>query len=205
MIPGPVLIIPCPICSFPGKKRTLVSGNTIGADVWSDGKKIAPMLPEYPWLVKCKNCFKFFYTNDSKAIRSINWDDEDRKNWDNIEFFDFPTFEEYFEALGTDVNEKFLRWKAFQSYNDLIRNKKEDEITIDMRDLYFDNLKSLLYLLSEDDPSELFTVIEINRQLGRFEKCLALLDRVNSQKDGQIKSLFLKEVEEKNTRLFKLN
>ena len=205
MIPGPVLIIPCPICSFPGKKRTLVSGNTFGADVWSDGKKIAPMLPEYPWLVKCKNCSKFFYTNDSKAVRSINWDDEDRKKWDNIEFFDFPTFEEYFEALGTDVNEKFLRWKAFQSYNDLIRNKKEDEITMDMRDLYFDNLKSLLYLLSEDDPAELFTAIEINRQLGRFEKCLALLNRVDSQKDAQIKSLFLKEVEANNTRLFKLN
>ena len=52
MIPGPILIIPCPICSFQGKKRTLISGNTFGAELWSDGKQIAPMLPEYPILCK---------------------------------------------------------------------------------------------------------------------------------------------------------
>lgn len=205
MIPGPVLIIPCPICSFPGKKRTLISGNTFCAELWSDGKKIAPMLPEYPWIVKCKNCSKFFYTNDSRAIHSIHWDDKDSKDWDHVEFFVFPTFEEYFEALGTEVSEKYLRWKAFQSYNDLLRNNKEDSITLDMRDLYFDNLKSLLYLLSEDDLKELFTVIEINRQLGRFEKCKELLNKVDDLKNDQIKSLFLKEVGNKNTRLFRLN
>ena len=33
MIPGPILIIPCPQCGHTGKKKTLVSGNTFGAEL----------------------------------------------------------------------------------------------------------------------------------------------------------------------------
>jgi hypothetical protein len=36
VLPGPTLIIPCPSCGYPGKKRTLISGNTFGAELWSD-------------------------------------------------------------------------------------------------------------------------------------------------------------------------
>jgi hypothetical protein len=78
MKPGPIIIIPCPICRYPGKKTTLMSGNTIGSVLWSDGKRISPMLPEYPWLVKCRKFGKFFYAEDSDAIHSINWSDEDK-------------------------------------------------------------------------------------------------------------------------------
>jgi hypothetical protein len=94
---------------------------------------------------------------------------------------------------------------AFHSFNDLIRNKKENEITNDMPELYIDNLNSLLYVLSEDDPNELFTVIEINRQLCRFEKCKEFQDRIDDPNESMIKSLFLKEVENKSSRLFVLN
>ena len=162
------------------------------------------MLPEYPWLVKCEKCGMFFNTDDSKAIHSIDCDDIDRKKWDAVGFFNFLTFEEYFEALGTNIDEKYIRMMAFQSYNDYLRNNKENEITMDMRDLYFDNLKSLLYFLSEDNPNELFTIIEINRQLGRIEKCKGLLDKVDDEKHGSIKSKFSREINNKNTLLFRL-
>lgn len=204
MIPGPILIIPCPVCSFQGKKRTLISGNTFGAVLWSDGKKVAPMLPEYPYLVKCRKCGSFFYTREKDAIGEYSWSDQEKDKWPNVDFFEFPSFTEYFEALGTEIDELYIRHMAFKSYNDYIRNNKEDEITMDMRDLYFDNLKSLLYLFSEEEPKEIFSLIEINRQLGRFEKCKELLNKIDDNEGGELKKLFAQEIEKKNTRLFRL-
>lgn len=204
MIPGPILIIHCPICNHPGKKRTLISGNTFGAELWSDGKKVAPMLPEFPYFVKCKKCKSFFFLKENDAQEKFSWSDRGKDNWPDIDFFEFPSFLEYFEALGTDVDELYIRHMAFKSYNDFIRNNRENEITIDMRDLYFDNLKSLLYLFSDEEPDEIFSLIEINRQLGRFEKCIELLSKIDDKEGGELKRLFAQEIEKKNTRLFRL-
>jgi len=207
MIPGPTLIIPCPSCGHPGEKRTFISGNTFGAELWSDGKQIAPMLPQFPWLVKCKKCGKFFHTDSKLAIRELKWDDQDRKEFDNIEFLDFPSFLEYFEALGTEEDEKYLRFLIFRSFNDYIRNKKEDQITEEMQILHEDNLKSLLYLLkesTEDDINLLITKIEINRELGRYDKCFEMLNKINDEKYENLKSRLMDEVIRKNTKVFRL-
>jgi hypothetical protein len=84
MIPGPTLIIPCPRCGETGKKSTLISGNTFGQQLWSDGKRIARMLPDYPWLVKCRHCGKFFYTQEERAIASVEWDDESNSEYEKV-------------------------------------------------------------------------------------------------------------------------
>ena len=42
MIPGPDQIVACPKCNGLAKYRTLLSGNTFGARVWTDGKQDAP-------------------------------------------------------------------------------------------------------------------------------------------------------------------
>ena len=39
MLPGPYQIIACPQCKGLAKYMTLMSGNTIGARVWTDGKR----------------------------------------------------------------------------------------------------------------------------------------------------------------------
>jgi len=67
-----------------------------------------------------------------------------------------------------------------------------------------DNLKSLLYMLDENDPDELITMIEINRELGKFDKCIELLSKVNDEKYGWLKSKFREEIEKKNTKVFRL-
>ncbi len=207
MIPGPTLIIPCPSCGHPGKKKTLVSGNTFGAELWSDGKQIAPMLPQFPWLVKCKKCGTFFHTDSKLATRELKWDDDDAKKFDYVEYFNFPSFLEYFEALGIEEDEKSLRFQIFRSYNDYIRNKKEDLITENMQILHEDNLKSLLYLLEDtnvDDINSLITKIEINRELGKFERCFEMLKKINDEKYERFKSQFMDEVIRKNTKVFRL-
>ena len=53
---GPDKYYKCPNCGAYLYTHTLLSGNTFGARVYSDGKMVAPMLPEYPNLTKCGGC-----------------------------------------------------------------------------------------------------------------------------------------------------
>jgi hypothetical protein len=46
MIPGPTHIIKCPKCTNLLSKSSLRSGNTIGTELFSVTKIIAPILPE---------------------------------------------------------------------------------------------------------------------------------------------------------------
>ncbi len=56
MISGPDIFYKCPNCGAYLYTHSLSSGNTFGAEQYSDGKMIAPMLPEYPNLTKCEEC-----------------------------------------------------------------------------------------------------------------------------------------------------
>jgi hypothetical protein len=56
LIPGPDIVRECPKCRVPLLQHTISSGNTFGAQFWTDGLILAPMLPDQPWLVKCPNC-----------------------------------------------------------------------------------------------------------------------------------------------------
>ena len=53
MIPGNAEIVKCPYCGTEKMLMTLISGNTCGAEYWSDNKRIAPMLPSVSPVQKC--------------------------------------------------------------------------------------------------------------------------------------------------------
>ena len=56
MIPAAPIQIECPHCQQQALKESLVSGNTLGSVSWTDGKREAPMLPEFPILTFCDRC-----------------------------------------------------------------------------------------------------------------------------------------------------
>lgn len=60
MNPGHPKILTCPHCG--GKKQvlSLASGNTFGAKMWSDNKRIYPMLPSPSFIQKCPQCGDYF-------------------------------------------------------------------------------------------------------------------------------------------------
>lgn len=202
MLPGTVLVIPCPICGQQGRKKSSKDIRS-SPELWSDGKKISERMKDYPNLVRCPKCSNFFYADEGDALIKIV-DDGNKAGWINIPYLHLPSFEEYFEGLGSELFEKYLRWEALHSYNDFIRQNREHEITTDMNDLYNDNLKTLLYFLSEDDTEELFIVIEIYRQLGKFDKCLHLIKKADENKHKRMTKIFMKEIEERNSRLFRI-
>jgi hypothetical protein len=65
----PMLIIrECPHCKAHVVQEETVSGNTIGATYWTDGKREAKMLPDHSWLAKCPACFGLFWVDESVEV-----------------------------------------------------------------------------------------------------------------------------------------
>jgi len=63
---GPTRIRECPHCGVMIGEATLLSGNTLGGVLWTDGKMEAPMLPDMPPAVICPSCHCGFLWRDAK-------------------------------------------------------------------------------------------------------------------------------------------
>jgi len=68
MTPGPDYIYECPNCGSLLKRGSINSGNTFISTLYSDGKMIAPMLPEFPNLTKCRKCDSILWLSEMKEI-----------------------------------------------------------------------------------------------------------------------------------------
>jgi len=71
MTEGPTMVYKCPKCKEEVRRRSLLSGNTFGATYFSDGKRTAPMLPEFPAIVKCGKCGGFFWLENGEEDESL--------------------------------------------------------------------------------------------------------------------------------------
>jgi hypothetical protein len=204
MIPGPTIIISCPHCGQLAKNKTLISGNTFGSQLWSDGKKISPMLPEFPILVLCKKCDQFYWVKETKEIERLSENDISDKKWDVIDYLEFPSFHEYFKALETITAEKYIRLKIWWSYNDYFREGHENDITPDMKKLNTENLIGLLKILDETDDNDLLMKAEIFRQLDWFDESRQLLNIMDNTDLAWVKEKLLVEISKQNEQVFRL-
>ena len=130
MLPGPNYVYKCPKCENLISKGSLASGNTIGAKLYSDGKTIAPMLPQFPNLTKCKKCNHIFWLSKNKEIGCYNDFEEKLLEWRNADVAEFLTIDEYFSALELNIaenisEERYIRQRIWWAYNDRVRNGDE--------------------------------------------------------------------------------
>jgi len=204
MLPGPTIIIACPHCGNLAKKDTIISGNTFGATLWSDGKQVAPMLPEFPSFVFCKKCSNLFWVKDAKEVDQINDHYSENDKYKELETITFPDFLQYYLALNIIDDKKYIRIKMLYSFNDYLRNNKESQITPETQKIHEENLYELIDLFEENDINELIMKAEAYRNLGLFEKSTTLLNQINDPKLSPIKDKFLREVQKGNKKLFKL-
>ena len=128
MIPGPNQIIECPACGKRQLRMSLRSGNTIGARYFSDGKRVADMLPEFPYFVKCPACDVFFKINN-KVVVGKTYDREIIEENSKVYLVSFLTIDEYHHAIneglynGDENDILSLRLSLWRLYND--RNDRE--------------------------------------------------------------------------------
>lgn len=191
MIPGPDQIIACPLCKGLAKHMTLLSGNTFGAKVWTDGKMIAPMLPRPPAVVKCRHCGECYWLAEAENVGTLGPPDskgqEINPTWATADEVEEPTEEEYYLAiekgLATDVEqEKNLRVLAWWRSNDGFRNAPPAPGRGNPRTSapWKKNLEALANLLHDENEGERLMRAEVLRELGEFEAAKQILHRISS-------------------------
>jgi hypothetical protein len=191
-------------------KKSVISGNTYGSKIFSDGKRIAPMLPDFPELTKCKQCNTIFWLSKMKEIGTYEWGDNKNPKWQNTDDAEFLTIDDYFQALeagmAEDKNEEsYIRQQIWWTYNDRVRNgenmckNEEDELR------WRENVSILLSLLDLDDLTQKIMMAEINRNLGNFENCMNIVESIDNDELNWLKEFFFTECKRKNTLVVALN
>jgi len=204
--PGPEIIRECPKCKVSLLQWTIGSGNTFGARFWTDGKMVAPMLPDRPSLVKCPKCGTLFWVNEAKELgRWYLWqeprDDKDKK-WANIVEPSLPSEVDLLNMLSTDKlskeKELYVRRSAWWIANDAVR--MNENATVSFSPAQEENLLALANLLDEKDPNQRIMKAEILRELGKFEECVKLLEP-SFDNDYHTVAVLIKELAEQKSRL----
>ena len=122
----------------------------------------------------------------------------------DVDFIEFPTFEQYVNAFELIDDKKYARVLIFYSFNDFIRNNKGNLITPEIQKLHEQNLYELSELFDEQDENELIMKAEAFRNLGLFEKSESMLNKISNPKLSKVKEKFLDEIRKGNKKLFKL-
>ena len=177
MIPAGDSYHACPECGAVHAREEIMSGNTIGAKYYSDGKMEAPMLPDLPSVIRCVRCaFIFQLRRDAqvtapsdKSVPVFVANHLDLNGWKEVIATQFN-----FDA-GCELNYRFrLMW----SYHDLSRHDSEMFVDFKEDPEYVANMLRLLELLDTSNPQNLFFTAEIYRLLGRFEQAQSSLDHL---------------------------
>ncbi len=189
MLPGPNQIIACPHCRGLSKNSTLMSGNTFGARVWTDGKQIAPMLPKSPLVVKCIHCSDFYWLAEGKVVGTQSWDDQEvNPAWKTLDWPQELTEEEFYLSIDKSmalnlIQERTLRVLAWWRRNDDFRDiPPEQKSIIPNTEACKKNLQALARLLEEGDENDCLMRAEVHRELGDFISAKQILATISSAK-----------------------
>jgi hypothetical protein len=201
MLPGKDLYYECPKCKNILSKGSLLSGNNIGAELFSDGKQIAPMLPEFPSISKCSKCSTIFWLNKVSII--------DNDEIEDVEQAKFLTPDEYIIAIQNNnykskKEELFLRTRLWWKFNNRIRDNKALFEKENDEKIWAENIERLIKLLNYNDIDQRIMIAELNRNLGNFQKCSDILATLTNPDYDDFKELFAREIANKNTNVFKL-
>jgi hypothetical protein len=168
----PVLIVrECPHCKAHVVQEDTLSGNTIGAKVYTDGKREAKMLPDHPALVKCPLCSGLFWVQESVEV-DVGFEAAEGKQKvlppSEKEMLDFLAGQTLPE--GKKI---YLRMRCWWNANDAWRWVQSPKPTFSSEQVK--NLDALSALFDDSEPNQRILKAEIARELGNFEECLLLL------------------------------
>lgn len=184
MIPGNPRILICPFCGTEKQVLSLISGNTFGAELWSDNKQIAPMLPKISYVQKCPHCGKYYITGRQK--------EKFAKDGHSFEqgLLTYPEMKEAFSQISEEgfFNEKEeinVRMMLHHAYNDYYyRTEEKKVICQEDKTLFHDNGLWLIDHLITD----ILLKAEFYREIGEFSTAKSILDSV------AIENEFLKRI-----------
>jgi len=176
MLPGPTIIMKCSTCSEYIEQSRIISGNTFGAKIWTDGWRDAPMMPDQPSLVKCPHCGSLLWIDELEKLgETEQW--SGGSEFKGSKPYHVPDSEAYMRLLKERTHnpekEIYLRLRAWWAGNDA---RRETDQKMPLSEEEIGNLQAVSDLLDEQDPNDRLMKAEIMRELGRFDEAKRLLD-----------------------------
>lgn len=203
MIPGPSRILTCPFCGGEKKVMTLASGNTFGAEVWSDNKRIAPMLPEISYIQKCPHCGKYFITSRQEIV----YDRDGRTSFEQ----GILSYDEMKEAFAQICSEGFddqdeeasVRMMMFHAFNDHYHRRACDVLPSEEDVTLF--REQGLWLLDNIITDNVLKA-EFYREISEMQKAQEIIDNTSPDEDflRNIMQQIKERVQANDSRVFKL-
>ena len=213
-LPIMTIIVPevifCPLCEGEMTSCVGVSGNTIGATLWTDGFLDAPMLQPDAHALRCPHCLKAFFRKDARSA-GLDREQARASAHDAAAWVDDADLSVYRELLGKTDDRNLLRYlrisiwhlqndKVRQAYEKIWRQRRLEKYDYppDQRDAckaplpkvevrvastrFVSNLRALLRLLT-DEPDDLLMKAEICRELGRFDDAVEIARTVSDDRE----------------------
>ena len=200
----------CPHCDGEMLNYVGISGNTIGATLWTDGFLDAPMLQPYVRAIRCPHCRKAYFRDDARSAGMSREDILAERDHAVPEIYD-GGLSAYRELLGkTDDLERlrYLRIRIWHAQNNKVRKAYEKawreapraqfgkaphradadaappiRVEVPMANARFQaNLRALLELLG-DDPDDTLMRAEIWRELGGFDQALEIARTISDERE----------------------
>lgn len=202
MNPGNSRILVCPFCGKEKEIMSLISGNTFGEEIWSDNKRIAPMLPEISYVQKCPHCGKYYITERQEVKYA-----KDSYTFDNG-LLTYPEMKEAFIQLSEEgfVNQKeetIVRMMLHHAYNDYYyRSDDNKEVSAEDKKLFRENGIWLIGNLITDSVLK----AEFYREIGDFEIAHDILESVEVENEflKRIVSQIQERLQNNDCRVFKI-
>lgn len=196
MLPGPDEIFICPNCEKKFYTNSLVSGNTFGADFWSDGSMDAPMMPDIPAYILCPHCKAGYWRENLKVF-------ETGKKWGTPECpkYSKPDIESLKKELeNPDLDYEHKKWLLLRIIHtaNFDRRYSKESLNEEAREA----MKLFINTLPKKYPPDKYLiVIDFYREMGDYSKAVQLLNEFDYKGDRQEK-LFLQQlkwIEQKNS------
>jgi hypothetical protein len=194
-----VLIVrECPHCKAHVVQEETLSGNTIGAKIYTDGKREAKMLPDHPALVKCPVCGGLFWVEDAPEV-GIGFDAARGK--DQVMAPSEKEMQNFLAGQGLPKDQEiYLRMRCWWKANDAWRRLSDPKPAFTPEQVK--NLDALSALFDESEPNQRILKAENARELGKFDKCLHLLSYQFDEDYGFVVG-FIKKLAESKERAVK--
>ena len=185
-----------------------MSGNTFGAELYSDGKMIAPMMPTFPDLTKCKKCDTLAWLSDMKEIGTLDGSHPEWRNADRVEFLEVADLARFLDMDSVKTNavkERIVRQHIWWAFNDRVRNDKRNILYHDAESaLWKENCRRLAEVLDPTDTHQRIMKAELFRTFGQFDECMKLLNAITDEKYRWVIEKYQTECDKENNLLFML-
>lgn len=174
----------CGLCSGFIEEKKVMSGNTLGAKYWTDGKVEAPKLSVMPKWVRCPHCQALSWLEELKVATKLD-KIRFKKQLRNTKAYCKPSQQDFFKTLSLPESdpskEKYLRVRAWWTGND---NRRDTEIMSTLSLAEQTNLHALAPTLDLNGIYDRIMAAEIKRELGQYEEALNLLMDVLNERSA---------------------